>query len=390
MNTESLESLDFPSLIKNKKINKKKIKTLDYLDSGKFPIIDQGQDFISGYTNDTSLVYDDELPVIVFGDHTLSVKFIDFPFGIGADGTKIIHSNQEKCLPKFLYYLIGAKNIQSDGYARHFSKLSQQSFLVPSIPHQNRIISILSNVDHGLEKINHMIKQTQQLKKGMMQKLLTTGINHTKIKKMDFGNKILNSSYPVNWSSRKFKDILEVNEKKIDLQDTEKYTRITVKRRNNGIILRDVVKGNKILTKNQFRVKTGQFIISRRQIIHNACGIIPKEFDNALVSNEYSIFSGTSDLDLNYFDLFSQTDFFKKTIILTTQGVHLEKYIFLLDEWLELSMPLPSFEEQQKIVSLLSNVEIKIQHYKQYQEKFQHLKKSLIQKLLNGEIKVKV
>ena len=53
-------------------------------------------------------------------------------------------------------------------------------------------------------------------------------------------------------------------------------------------------------------------------------------------------------------------------------------------------MPLPSFEEQQKIVSLLSNVEIKIQHYKQYQEKFQHLKKSLIQKLLNGEIKVKV
>ena len=107
MNTESLESLDFPSLIKNKKINKKKIKTLDYLDSGKFPIIDQGQDFISGYTNDTSLVYDDELPVIVFGDHTLSVKFIDFPFGIGADGTKIIHSNQEKCLPKFLYYLIG-------------------------------------------------------------------------------------------------------------------------------------------------------------------------------------------------------------------------------------------------------------------------------------------
>ena len=165
---------------------------------------------------------------------------------------------------------------------------------------------------------------------------------------------------------------------------------VSVKRRNNGIILRDVVKGNKILTKNQFRVKTGQFIISRRQIIHNACGIIPKEFDNALVSNEYSIFSGTSDLDLNYFDLFSQTDFFKKTIILTTQGVHLEKYIFLLDEWLELSMPLPSFEEQQKIVSLLSNVEIKIQHYKQYQEKFQHLKKSLIQKLLNGEIKVKV
>ena len=107
------------------------------MEKGKYPIIDQGQDLVAGYTNDSSLIYKGELPVIVFGDHTLVVKFIDCPFAIGADGTKIIQSNQEKCIPKFLYYAINAKNIQSEGYKRHFSKLREQTFLIPPLPEQN-------------------------------------------------------------------------------------------------------------------------------------------------------------------------------------------------------------------------------------------------------------
>ncbi|MFO0734207.1 MAG: hypothetical protein U0361_25225 [Nitrospiraceae bacterium] len=66
------------------------VKTLqsEFLSSGKFPIIDQGQDFIAGFTDDEERVCRSELPVIIFGDHTKSFKYIDFPFCLGADGTK--------------------------------------------------------------------------------------------------------------------------------------------------------------------------------------------------------------------------------------------------------------------------------------------------------------
>ena len=53
-----------------------------YRKKGKYPIIDQGQDFIGGYTDVSDLVYKGVLPVVVFGDHTRAIKFIDFPFAV--------------------------------------------------------------------------------------------------------------------------------------------------------------------------------------------------------------------------------------------------------------------------------------------------------------------
>ena len=73
------------------KLSKKSgIPLKQYQKTGKFPVIDQGQNFIGGYTNNVSLVYTNSLPVIVFGDHTRAIKFIDFPFAVGADGTKVL------------------------------------------------------------------------------------------------------------------------------------------------------------------------------------------------------------------------------------------------------------------------------------------------------------
>ena len=72
------------------KIKVGKIEKTDYQSSGLYPIVDQSQDFIVGYTDNEGLVYEGELPVIVFGDHTTILKYINFPFVMGADGTKVI------------------------------------------------------------------------------------------------------------------------------------------------------------------------------------------------------------------------------------------------------------------------------------------------------------
>src|SRR3990167_3716274 len=98
---------------------KSSIPLKQYQKTGKFPVIDQSQDFIGGYTNDSILVYTDNLPVVVFGDHTRAIKFVDFQFAVGADGTKVLKP-KDFLNPKFFYFSLMSLDIESRGYARHF------------------------------------------------------------------------------------------------------------------------------------------------------------------------------------------------------------------------------------------------------------------------------
>ena len=88
------------------------IKTLqaEYLREGKIPIVDQGKELIGGYTEDKSRLCKAELPVIVFGDHTKCLKFIDFPFALGADGVKVLRP-KINANPKYLYYVLKSLRI---------------------------------------------------------------------------------------------------------------------------------------------------------------------------------------------------------------------------------------------------------------------------------------
>ena len=72
--------------------NKKKLAQKNYLDKGDFPVVDQGQEFIAGYSNNEALIIHGEPPFIVFGDHTRAFKFANFNFVPGADGVKVMKS----------------------------------------------------------------------------------------------------------------------------------------------------------------------------------------------------------------------------------------------------------------------------------------------------------
>lgn len=271
-----------------------------------------------------------------------------------------------------------------------FEDILELTLLLPSLDEQNKISSIISDMDLLISQTDKVIDQYQILKLGLLQQLFTRGIGHTNFKKVNIGKPLLDIEIPSSWDLKPFRNILIVQNNPIDLDDVKKYVRITVKRNHEGIVLRDIVEGKQILTKTQFKVNSDDFIISRRQIIHNACGIVPKKFDGAVVSNEYSIFHGSNCLDIDYLDWFSQTNLFKKTIIATTHGVDIEKYVFVLDEWLDLKMPLPDEVEQKNIVKILSCVENKLFQEKRYKEILINLKRGLIQKLLIGQIRVKV
>ncbi|OSX93859.1 Type I restriction-modification system, specificity subunit S [Bacillus mycoides] len=129
------------------------VKLKDYLEIGKYPVVDQSSNLIGGYT-DEDLKYTDKLPVIVFGDHTKNIKWIDFDFVQGADGTKLLST----LLPfnKYYYYLLKNTKLPDKGYSRHFKYLREKIFPIAPIDEQIRIVT-------RIEKMLTKIEQAQQL-----------------------------------------------------------------------------------------------------------------------------------------------------------------------------------------------------------------------------------
>ena len=121
---------------------KTKLKKTEYNIEGKYPIIDQGQDFIVGYTNRESTLFDlDEY--VIFGDHTESVKYVDFRFAQGADGIKVLKANESYIKPRYLYHVILNFYEKQGKYMRHFSLLKQTEIPIPSLETQEKIVEIL-------------------------------------------------------------------------------------------------------------------------------------------------------------------------------------------------------------------------------------------------------
>jgi type I restriction enzyme, S subunit len=387
------ETLNFTSLIIDKRIEKKKIKTSDYLEIGKIPIIDQGQDFISAFTNDTSLIYKGGLPVIIFGDHTLILKFIDFPFAIGADGTKIIHTNEEKSIPKFFYYAINSKNIQSEGYKRHFSKLCEQNFSIPPLPEQKQIASILSNIDDTIQKTTQIVEQAQHLKKGMMQKLLARGIGHTKFKKVKllFGKKI---EIPEEWELVKLDNICSmITDGAHNSPSPTKhgyYFASVENIKNSQIDIESCTKISKNdyehLVKGNCQPKKGDVLFSKDGTI-GLSFVFQQDTDLVLLSS-IAIIRTNSSCDSFFCNYSLQSEFLKKHLYSFVGGTGLKRII--LEDIRNYEFPLPPLPEQKQIASILSNIDTQIQKEKLHKLNLERLKKGLMQKLLTGQIRVKV
>lgn len=156
----------YKTLVKKVSISpEKKTKQKDYLSKGQLPIIDQGQQLIGGYSDNLDMQLSCKLPVIVFGDHTRSVKYVDFPFGAGADGIKVLEPTQG-VHPKYLYYATQYLVLQLEdrGYARHYQYIEKKELNIPSIPEQKHIVSrieeLFSEMDNGVETLQ---KTKQQL-----------------------------------------------------------------------------------------------------------------------------------------------------------------------------------------------------------------------------------
>lgn len=174
--SQPLKKFEFETLFYTEKgIKSKQIQTKDYKVKGKYPIIDQGQKEVTAFCNDANKLYNN-VPVIVFGDHTRILKFIQYPFIIGADGTQLLKTN-DLLLLRFGFYLLCNTKIKNLGYSRHMSLLKEKIFNLPSdISEQQAIANVLSTADDEIDLLNKKLTLFKEQKKGLMQQLLTGNI----------------------------------------------------------------------------------------------------------------------------------------------------------------------------------------------------------------------
>ena len=151
----------------------------EYLPDGEFPVVDQGKALIGGYTDDRSRLCGEGRSAIVFGDHTRCIKYVDFPFCMGADGVKVLRPRIDADL-KYLYYFLCSLDLPSAGYDRHYKYLKRFDVLVPPIPEQRRIAAILDQADALRTKRREALTQLDSLTQSIFTEMFGDPARNTK------------------------------------------------------------------------------------------------------------------------------------------------------------------------------------------------------------------
>lgn len=192
------------------KANKaKQVQTSEYNSGTKYPIISQEDKMISGYCDDESFLYHINSPVVIFGDHTRVLKYVDFDFVVGADGVKIlIPKNFLKA--KFLYYYLQWYKVPSLGYSRHYKLLKEISLPIPSLVEQERIVSELDLLSGIIEKKKAQLKEYDKLAQSIFYDMFGDPVTNEKgweVKKLgEVCEIIAGGDKPTNISNVRTKD----------------------------------------------------------------------------------------------------------------------------------------------------------------------------------------
>ena len=183
------------------------------------------------------------------------------------------------------------------------------------------------------------------------------------------------------WEEKKIGDVLTEVCRSISLEDDKKYQLVTVKRRNEGVVSRGYLFGKDILVKNYRQLKAGDYLISKRQIIHGANGLVPSELDNAIVSNEYLVAISNDDLSTEFLALLSRTPEMYRKFLLSSYGVDIEKMVFNVEDWKTRSINLPTKPEQTALGDFFRRLDETLAQARARLAKTQQLKRAMLAKL---------
>ncbi|HDS9865642.1 TPA: restriction endonuclease subunit S [Citrobacter freundii] len=255
---------------------------------------------------------------------------------------------------------------------------------VPPITEQRKIAQILSAWDKAITVTEKLLTNSLQQKQALMQQLLTG----KKRLLDDNGN-----NFHGEWKSFQIGTLLKEIKRPVQWNDNDEYSLLSVKRRSEGVVLREKLKGHQILTKKMNYVKSGDFLISKMQVVHGATGLVTSEFNNHHISDSYIALNSRnpSILDIQFFSWICKQKVMYHKAYLCSYGVHIEKMTFNLQMYLQEKVCIPkTSEEQQKIATVLSAADAEISILEKKLACLKDEKKALMQQLLTGKRRVSV
>ena len=184
--SEEWKTIPFEKSIEKVKYTSK-IASSEYLQEGTYPIVSQEEGLISGYWNNSDDVFRLSKPVVIFGDHTRVLKYVDFDFVLGADGVRILQPI-EQIDTKFLLYYLQSCKIPSLGYSRHYKLLKELSVPVPFLAEQESIVAELDCISSVIEKQKQQLKELDNLAQAIFYDMFGDPITNEKgweVKKLE-------------------------------------------------------------------------------------------------------------------------------------------------------------------------------------------------------------
>ena len=371
----------------------------NYQKTGKFPVIDQGQDFIGGYTDDESIVYSNVLPVVVFGDHTRAIKFIDFPFVVGADGTKVLKP-KDFLDPKFFYFALMSLDVESRGYARHFRILKEKEIPLPPIAEQKKIVARLEGLLGKIREAKRLRAEAQEAAQNLLPAELhrifsqpvrqAQGKQHTN--KLEYVGMSGKSASVKNYGEAQWeeKNLEEICEKTTNIKWSDhknnnfQYVDLTsVSRDDFSIAETKEVNSKNAPSRAKKVIKTNDVIFGTTRPTLMRVTRIPEEFNNHICSTGFTVLRAKKERVLPQFIYyFIRSERFMNRMESVQTGA---SYPAVSDaKVMETKIPLPPVAEQKKIVARLDSLSEKISSLRQAQAKtasdFISLEQSILSK----------
>ena len=359
---------------------------------GKYSVISQSKAYSIGFTDNIEKVYFHKQPVVVFGDHTTVVKYIDFDFVVGADGVKIFEPVYRVITAKFLFYVLQYYSIglsKVGGYSRHYKFIKNKPIPLPPLAEQECIVAKIEELMPLVEEYGEAEKRLStlnavfpdELRKSILQqavqgklterdqsdepasellkrirtekaKLIAEG----KIKKEKPLPPITEGEKPFDipdtWEWARFSDVVEIASNLVPPEEYLDFMHIApdnIQKGTGKLLLCHTVKEDKVKSPNHLFYK-GQLIYSKIRPLLRKVVIAP--FDGLCSADMYPL---ETQLNTNYVKLVILSEMFNNQVAaIASNRIKMPK--INQKELGRIIIPIPPLAEQKRIVARVEEI----------------------------------